>query len=573
MQWPVVTERLPVRVEPIAGEAIDSWLEATALHMGVAIGPVVRVLGLPAKSHAPWITWLDPDRIEVIADITGVLASVIEAMTLSVYDGTALRVDPRTRRLDGRFPYGAVQRSRFCPECLSESGGRWRLDWRLGWTFACMRHNSVLADHCPQCGEHQRRQLNYRYLPSPATCRCGHDLRESSSTELHQGHPIMAAQQRIQAVIDGNTKFGVFEENPSSVLEVLTTIRSWANRILNFAAVQGIAAVTVAELPQPLVELLGDGKPLKAKNALNDQAPSHAFEMAVAVTAALSILDAPTIADAGRRAVPYVEGQNADTGAAELRTCSNDGVIPAAVMIKASTPWMGPELQIRYRAVTTVPKAPNRGADRARGMAAALPTLIWPTWSDRLLPGLRRTVVARETLSWATLLAGSAIDTVAAAHLLKQPVRRNTLNQRLWVIRSSASWESICAGLITLSDYLDNDGAPIDYERRRQLDYSTLLSEEAWEQICSEVDGPIRHASAASARAYMVEVLTGCPTSRERHQRLRTGRKAEFRDPPRNMLGALDEHARSFLQRHGVHEPLSWHPPLDLLDVLDLPMS
>jgi len=142
-------------------------------------------------------------------------------------------------------------------------------------------------------------------------------------------------------------------------------------------------------------------------------------------------------------------------------------------------------------------------------MAAALPTLMWPTWSDRLLPDLRRTVVARETLSWATLLPGSTIDTVAAAHLLKQPVRRNTLNQRLWVIRSSASWESTCAGLITLSDYLEKKGAPIDYERRRQLDYSSLLSEEAWERICSEVDGPVRHASASNAHAYMVEALTG----------------------------------------------------------------
>jgi hypothetical protein len=124
VQWPMVTKRLPVRVEPIAGEAIDSWLEATALHMGVAMGPVVRVLGLPANSHAPWITWLDPDRIEVIAETTGASPSVIEAMTLRVYDGTALRVDPSTRRLDRTFPYGAFRRSRFCPECLSESGGR-----------------------------------------------------------------------------------------------------------------------------------------------------------------------------------------------------------------------------------------------------------------------------------------------------------------------------------------------------------------------------------------------------------------------------------------------------------------
>ena len=314
-------------------------------------------------------------------------------------------------------------------------------------------------------------------------------------------------------------------------------------------------------------------RPLRARNAVNNRVPWRAVDTAVGVAAALNILDSSTIHDAGRRARPYLEGQNADTGAAELRSCPRDGVIPAAIAIKASTPWMGPELELRYHSVSTVPRAPNRDADRARGIAAALPTLMWPPWSDRLLPDLRRTVVARETLSWATLLAASTIDTVAAAHLLKQPVRRNTLNERLWVIRNSASWESICAGLITLSDYLEKESAPIDYERRRQLDYSSLLSEEAWEKICSEVDGPIRYASATNARAYMVEVLTGCPTSRERHQRARTGRKAEFRDPSPNVLRVLDEHARRFLERHGVHEPLSWHPPLGLLDELDLPLS
>ena len=356
-------------------------------------------------------------------------------------------------------------------------------------------------------------------------------------------------------------------------MDVLTAIRCLANRVLNFASVEGLAAVAVAELPQSLARRGRTSRPLRGRNAVNNRVPWRAVDTAVGVTAALSILDAATIHDAGELARPYVEGQNADTGAAELRSCPRDGVIPAAIAIKASTPWMGPELELRYRSVTTVPRAPNRDADRTRGMAAALPTLMWPTWSDRLLPDLRRTVVARETLSWATLLAGSTIDIVAAAHLLKQPVRRNTLNQRLWVIRSSASWESICAGLITLSDYLEKKGAPIDYERRRQLDYSSLLSEEAWEQICSEVDGPIRHASATNAHAYMVEVLAGCPTSRERHQRARTGRKAEFRDPSPNVLRVLDEHALSFLERHGVHEPLSWHPPLGLLDEIDLPMS
>ncbi|WP_374227332.1 TniQ family protein [Streptomyces sp. AC512_CC834] len=41
--------------------------------------------------------------------------------------------------------------SRFCPACLEETGGRWQVTWRLGWSFACIRHHVLLADRCPAC--------------------------------------------------------------------------------------------------------------------------------------------------------------------------------------------------------------------------------------------------------------------------------------------------------------------------------------------------------------------------------------------------------------------------------------
>ncbi|MDP7704884.1 TniQ family protein [Mycobacterium sp. TY815] len=146
----MVTARLPVRVEPVEGEAIDSWLAAMTQAMDVSIGSIARSFGLPAVSHPLWITWLDPGQIDAIAAAAGIPAPVVEAMTLSVYDGTALKLDPTTHRLDEHFPFGAVGFSRFCPACLSESGGRWQLRWRLGWTFACVRHNALLSEKCPQ---------------------------------------------------------------------------------------------------------------------------------------------------------------------------------------------------------------------------------------------------------------------------------------------------------------------------------------------------------------------------------------------------------------------------------------
>jgi hypothetical protein len=98
-----------------------------------------------------------------------------------------------------------------------------------------------------------------------------------------------------------------------------------------------------------------------------------------------------------------------------------------------------------------------------------------------------------------------------------------------------------------------------------------VLTDEAGRWICAEADDTTRHATAANARAYMIEVLTGCPTSTERAQRFRAGRQAPFRDPPTKARVLLDQHARAFLERQRIREPLTWHPPLNMLRDNDLP--
>jgi hypothetical protein len=72
--------RLPLRVAPVPGEAIDSWLELTARRMDLPLGAVAGALDLPIVTRPTWTRWLSLDQLE--------------AMTLSVYDGTALQLDP-----------------------------------------------------------------------------------------------------------------------------------------------------------------------------------------------------------------------------------------------------------------------------------------------------------------------------------------------------------------------------------------------------------------------------------------------------------------------------------------------
>jgi hypothetical protein len=174
--------------------------------------------------------WLSPGQLATIEAATGVSSNAVEAMTLSVYNGTALRLDPDTHRLDEKFPFGALPWSRYCPECLSESKGRWQLVWRLGWSFVCVLHKSLLADVCPKCGNHQRRQQVYRRVPTPTMCVCGHTLCATQTVKLPADHVIVDAQRQVFDVINnGATSFGVFEDHRSSIPDVSSAARSLAN--------------------------------------------------------------------------------------------------------------------------------------------------------------------------------------------------------------------------------------------------------------------------------------------------------------------------------------------------------
>lgn len=234
---------LPVQVQPLEGEALDSWLEATALAMGGTLGTVAVAGNLPTAAVPLWRRWLSSDQLQSLTAATGVSGEALEAMTLSRYDRLALRLDSRTHRLDRDFPFGALSWSRFCPACLRETRGRWQLSWFLAWSFACLKHNCLLVDYCPECRVHQRSTQQYRRVPSPAACRCGRPLDLAPTVKLlGDDHSFLWSQREINNVIGkGHIGFGVFGLYPRPHNEVLVAVRSLANRALTFAAEQGLS--------------------------------------------------------------------------------------------------------------------------------------------------------------------------------------------------------------------------------------------------------------------------------------------------------------------------------------------
>jgi hypothetical protein len=151
-------------------------------------------------------------------------------------------------------------------------------------------------------------------------CACGYSLNAAQTATLPADHVVVAAQRQIFDIIEaGETNFGVFADNPISVREVLAAVRSLANRVLNYASTYGLAAVKSAEVSSWTIADDPAAKPSRARNALNETAPTRAIETAVGVTAALDILRCSSVRDAGIRARWFIE---ADTGPGGVSSCA-----------------------------------------------------------------------------------------------------------------------------------------------------------------------------------------------------------------------------------------------------------
>ena len=138
---------------------------------------------------------------------------------------------------------------------------------------------------------------------------------------------------------------------------------------------------------------------------------------------------------------------------------------------------------------------------------------------------------------------------------------------------------AILATLCALADTLARDGAPIDYQRRRQLASEIeLLNSRAWKVMCRAGGTPAGgQPKLAHARLWLWETLTGgLPRQAPPALRLdyREFLPQHYRFPlrlPATTVRQLNEHARRLLDTHGCHhEPLTWSPatgsiPLDHL--------
>jgi hypothetical protein len=555
------------------GESIDSWVEALARRHQITPRAMLPALGLNPSAWrvSQLVCGLDPQVLRRAEQLAGLEPGRLD-------DAVGDRIAPA-----GWLPSNG---SRFCPECLADSAGRWQLRWRLSWVFACARHQSLLRDRCPACGGLQRTRVAGGQPFPPATCtrqpgkhRCGADLTAPGSGAAAAA--LLAAQQWIDALITDLTSDAAHADpdRPAlagSVLADLPAVSSWLLRHLADGDLDGFGDQVVASW--------------QAHQALiTEQAASRD---------ACWLPDAPlTAALAAKTRVMLGPDDDAAIGtiAAVLARVPNKARHPPPGMptncwkqltssfpnrfLRAADQDLKAGDRLRLRSLT--PRARPTVAP-ARSRTRFVPQLLWPDWTSRMLPPTGMlSELFRAVLSVCLLLPGEptrGLGTIAAR--LNPRLAGVHITRTLQTILDASDTQVLVA-ICRLADYLDDPGGAIDYQRRRDLVPAESITWDTWRALSlrarahpGENDGQGRHLHA---QRHLHQLLTGADLADPAHTlAFRTSsdriRYLEFTASLTTPLRlSLRDHAHTVLDRLGIDEPLTWSPPPECCHGLTLP--
>lgn len=154
--------RLPLALDPLDDESWPSYLTRRAAQHGTTLAGMGSHLGL-RDARGRWRgrfgVALPTEDVKRVAPILGLAPPQVEQMQLAAYDQLAFDLEglKDDRAISGtraavHSAWVWLAGSTFCPECLTEDGGAWRLSWRIPWITACLRHQRNLRGACAECG-------------------------------------------------------------------------------------------------------------------------------------------------------------------------------------------------------------------------------------------------------------------------------------------------------------------------------------------------------------------------------------------------------------------------------------
>ena len=581
----VALRTLPIRIRPLPGESLDSWLETIAGRLDTSWGDLVEGIGLASRHEqrrrdyvAAALRGLSVSQLAAVSHSTGVDGNVVQSMTFSALLGQAtgsagpssVSAPPNSLLWLRGF------RSRYCARCLGETGGRWLLWWRLRWAFACERHRCLLQDLCPDCQRTQRTEpAPSGLVPRPGRCtrrmpnangrsaaRCGGELSSADSLVLDLEHPALRAQSAIlQSLETGTADFGVYGQSPVTFAELIADFAAVGGRVLAYASPTELNEVLPADIVGNHVEAFGASSD-RTLARVTAESPVSATALAAAAT--WLTLAPPTTRGAADRLRWLIESNRKHgvaVRASSLGWGRSVSAVVRGVQLAALESFLVPSDQLRYRLACRIPSA-----NLSDSVTERLPTLLWASWSLPLrCPGIGYPEL-RAGLSAAIALVGARRPLADIVTALGSTVTARGTLRVLQRLGASPRWVETRRAITTYADQLKDHPPPIDYRRRRLLCCSGLLPDAVWERLSGYVGfGSGRGLRLRLVRSWLFERLTTLPAE----QSPWSIASADFQNRLSTMslwmtaelIDSLDEYALQFLSDNGIHgEPVRWRP-------------
>ena len=597
---------IPLRVQILPGESLDSWVEATATRSGVSPTTMARALGLNVSTRrvAALLTDQSARRLAAVEEAVGLPAgrlrqSIHDPAAVDTVSTEALASSIQKPPGDAAGGWGGWARplswngSRFCGPCLADTRGRWLLSWRSAWSFACPRHQVLLHDTCPGCGGHLRMLLPGGRQPvRPARCPrrttgpCGSDL--TSAPTQGASPAVLTAQEWITAVhhTAGTHDEGASQhtsgrgerERARGILTDLPILAFWLLRHASDEDVERLGPAITASWRAHQQRLADPSSKARYR-------PTDAALTALVVVDAHTILghdDTAAIAAIADRLHRHARPRRQRLPPPGVEFAHwKDGLhsdFPRR-LLRAADPHLSALDRLRHRSPTpSARRCTVGGPDRL----AMLPQLMWPDWFARLLPVAgQRADPARAVLSGCLLLPGVPTRAPRTVFTLLNPHLTSGSLSTVMKTLDAGQRTAVLTVLCQLTDYLDQHGSPIDYQRRRTLAEAATLSWAQWTALSLGADAHPGDTSGAGrhlhARRHLYQLLTGADLTDPAHALAWTspGDRSAYLSFTETLTtplrAALHEHAARTLHELGIGEPLTWSPPASCSDGVALP--
>lgn len=398
------------QIPPLSGESLESWLEFYAHRLQSS---VTDLLGLAqvrtsrwrnAFGVSPWTPALYPSDFEALSVMTGVSQAQLGTMTLDQYDGTLLKLDHSNKSWVLTASWRPMRSSRYCPQCLAESGGRWMLKWRLPWYFACLRHGCLLLDRCPACRQRARANWGSRegqlfpgacrapepsHEPgTPRAGRCLQLLAEAPTLALATDSRALAAQRSIKRRLDwivlaARNDPGEHREATLTLEDLYVSARAVFSTPADYLERPNFVEEIAEELQALPHQIIGTGDSARAVLQTDSRAAAFALTIAESMLRDGSSAPQQEISQWLLAAASPKGSTTVQPGVVVNRWKTSSAVLQGA-LLKQIGPCLGPSDQLRYGTWGASPAKPDPALGAAR--ARWVPSLFWRGLALRLTP-------------------------------------------------------------------------------------------------------------------------------------------------------------------------------------------